>query len=216
MGRVRINTRTGQIRATFTDDWKTGTTLYEVTGARVSGVFTIRIENRLYYDHGRLDPDTPHVQVGFGRPTSKLYERDYERADRPVVNGVQLCGTPVINTEHMREGRLSRVHMSVRRGHGSAPDATAERTRAVVEGLLTHWLTRPDAYALRLATIRYLAMTKATRKHFEDRVKHARQALREAMDQLNAARDRAAEGAVFAAMAPASYDGYGVPETRAA
>ena len=212
--RVRINTHAGPIRAKFVDDWETGTTLYEVSGARVSGVFTVCLENRLYFDDGRLDPDTPHVKVGFGRPTGKLYERDYERADLPVVNGVQLCGTPGVNAARMREGRLGRSHMSIYRGrgYGSAPDLTTTRTIQVVEGVLTHWLTRPENYALRLAAIRHYAAAKDGRKYLEQKMKDARRAFREAMDALNTARELAAQGAGFAGMPPATYERYGLAE----
>ena len=208
--RVRINTHAGQIRAAYDDDWETGTTLYEVTGTRVSGVFTICIVQRPYHQGGSIDPDTPAVAIGFGRPTGKPYERPHEREDRPIVNGVRLGWTPDVDTAKLRERRLSRWDV----GDRHTPEKTAERTACVVEGLLTHWLTRPENYALRLAAVRHYAMQQGTRNHLEREVKDARRALREAMDALNAARARAAEGAAFAALPPATYEGYGAAGGR--
>ncbi|MEV5710144.1 hypothetical protein [Actinoallomurus sp. NPDC052274] len=202
MRRVKINVPgIGVVRAVYSDDWETGTTLYEVTATRVTGVFTVRAEH--HWSDG-LDPDTPYVRVGPGRPTGRRYDPGDEREDRPVVNGVRLCGDMVINTDRMREGRLKRWDLPVRRGRygGSVPDLTAERTAAVVEGLLTHWLTRPEVFALRLAAVRVAA--KADRHHLVDKAARERERFEEAQRSLRRAEEEVAKAELFAAMPPAA------------
>lgn len=212
--RVKIMTHVGPIRATFTDDWERGETTYEVTGTRVSGVFTVCLEQHIYRDEF-LDLESDRVRVGMGRQNGRPFDT-YQREDRPVVNGVDLCGDMVINVSRMREGRLNKWSMSVRRGRreGSAPDSTADRTAAVVEGLLTHWLTRPEHYALRLAATRWTAVKE--RRFLLERVEEARKAFEAARGKLEDAEDALAEAAVFAAMPQAALEDATLAEVRPA
>lgn len=208
--RVRINTRVGQIRARFTDDWETGETTYEVTGARVRGVFTVALYQYVYREE-RLQLDVDYVRIGMGRQNGRRFDAA-SREDRPVVNGVRLCGEAVVNTSRMRETPLTRHHMSVNRGFREvqAPEATAERTAAVVEGLLTHWLTRPDHHVLRLAATRQAA--RNCRGTLLEYVRQARETLEEAQEKLQAAEAALAEADAFAAIPPAVVEDATLPE----
>lgn len=150
------------VKATFVDDWTTGATTYNVTAPRVTGAFVVSGFAYRRYEH-REDPDSPYVQVELGRrpPSWSYYYDDCERiTDRPVINDVDLIGAPVINTDELRSQRLSGHQVDIRRPTGRhsytcpAPPATTARAAAVIDALLTHWLTRPDNLALRLTAAR--------------------------------------------------------------
>lgn len=158
---VRILTRLGDaplmVDAIVTDDWTAAATTYDVRATRVKGAFVVR-PHRWFYRDEVIDPDNDQVCVEYGRhrpgdPRQGHFSSEmYERADRPVVNGVDLTGATVINTSRMRSERLTGRNVNVRRpidefNATRAPDATTERTAAVVHAIVTHWLTR-DPHAL--------------------------------------------------------------------
>lgn len=202
--RVRIVTPgVGAVRTTYTDDWTTGATTYSVTAPRVSGTFVISAEQ---ITGQPLDPDTPYVRIELGR-SEHAYTQRNDRTDRPRINGVRLVGDMVVNTDKMRAGRLTRWDISARRpidryADRSAPEATASRAAAVVESLLTHWLTRPDNLVLRLAATRHHAATASTT--LAEKVAQQRAAIEDARRELQRLQDEAAAAAILAAMPPAA------------
>ena len=175
------------VHATATDHWTYGATEYHVRAPRVSGAFTVRPTWNPWTACD--DIDTPHVHVMYGRTSDGRPDTfGRERDAAPIVNGVQLHGGAVINTETLREQRLTRRDVSVRRPTGpytatSAPDATADRTATVVGALLTHWLTRgPVTLAHRITAARIHGAEQCTayaedRRRANERITEARQAL---------------------------------------
>lgn len=153
------------VRAGYADDLDAGTTTYTITAPRVSGAAVVSA-NHLYTDC--VDVDTPYVCVEYGHRLAGRTGRtfgydDHRRADRLQVNGIRLVGATVINTDTMRRQRLTRWNVSAQRPTGprtsmSVPDATAERTAAVLHAVVAHWLTRgPITLALRITAARHAA-----------------------------------------------------------
>lgn len=183
----------GTLAGTYTHDWDTGTTAYAITGPHVKGTFTLTHDpRRLVSDpqartsrdfrdtttYEVLDPDNPRVHVDYGDGTRRRPFLDHERGDRPVVNGVRLCGGTAVDTGIMRQRRLTRYDVNVRRGRwqqAAAPDATCARTALVLHGLVAHWIGRPENYALRLT---------ATRVYAEHNIHTARQGVERARARL--------------------------------
>ncbi|MET9779364.1 hypothetical protein ABZ023_34865, partial [Streptomyces sp. NPDC006367] len=120
-----------------------GGVVYEVTGARVSGRFTVG-PNRY-----RPEPIPQGVWVAYGHASGRYYED--ERAHAPVVNGVRLCG----QWDHATSDDITLTAPDTIGARvpsrGSTPYATERRTAAVVRALALHYLRRPDLAALRLA-----------------------------------------------------------------
>lgn len=199
MNRVKIQVpEAGTINAEYVDEWTTGATTYTVTAPHVAGAFVISTH---HLSAETIDPDTPYVCVEFGRrlhPASSYYSSYEDRPDRPHVHGVPLTGAPVVDTRKMRAGRLTGATVSVRRRTGlgtstSAPDATANRTAAVIHGLLAHWLTRPETLALRLAAAA-LAADRYTSERYAD-IAHRCDTIATARTELVELEDRAAAAA---------------------
>ena len=79
----------------------------------------------------------------------------------------------VVDVGTMRTKRLDHWDVVVRRSNGyggtrSAPTATQQRTAAVVHGIVGHWTTRPEAYALRLAAVRARVVLESFIEHRSD------------------------------------------------
>lgn len=192
----------GTIRATYTDDWDTGATTYTVTGPRVSGAYTVTLN-----PHGRgaeLDPDTPYLMVAYGRGDFWM-TREEDRPDRPRINGVELVGGAGVDVDQMRSRRLTGWNVPARRRTGptttrEVPAATQDRNAAVVEAVVTHWVTRPDSLALRLASIRHQAARLGPQ--LEHQITVARERVAEALAELERLQDWAAAAAETAAMPP--------------
>lgn len=204
--RIKITTPTcGTVRATYTDDWAAGATTYTVTAPRVAGVFVVSAEVQDY--SGDLDVDTPHVRVDLGRGTHRYYTDPYDRTERPVINGVRVAGGMVINTDKMRTRRLTRWDVRMHRPTSrytstAAPDRTQDRGAEIVEALLTHWLTRPDNLALRLAAVRRAA--GATKDALTDKITKQRDRIAEARRELQQLQEQAATAEMLAAMPAAA------------
>lgn len=181
------------------DHWSHGATTYYASASRVSGAFTLRFTARPWALCDEID--TPHVDVMYGRTSDGRDDPfDRHRADLPVVNGVRLTGGAIINTETLRERRLTRRDVNVRRSTGphttaEAPDATQDRTAAVVSALLTHWLTRGTVtLAHRITAARYRADERRAeyerdRQRQRERIAEARQILAD-LDERDAAAER--------------------------
>lgn len=153
------------VHADYSDDLGVGTTTYTITAPRVSGTVVVSANHR-YIDH--VDVDTPYVCAEYGhrlpgRPHRTFGYHDHRRADRLSVNGIRLVGATVINTDTMRHQRLTRWNVNAQRPSGphtstSVPDATADRTAAVLHAVVAHWLTRgPITLALRIVAARQAA-----------------------------------------------------------
>lgn len=191
----------GELRLDWADDWTTGTTAYTVTGPRVSGVFVVTLD--LIREAEALDADTQSVRVQYGR--GGYWDADHRRQDRPVVNGVKLAGGTVVHLDTMRAQRLHRWHVVVHRSSGPygtvpAPPATQERTAAVLHGVVGHWTTRPEAYALRLAAVRSRAAE--VRGAIRRRISEQAERVAEATAELQQLHTYAAEADAAAHMPP--------------
>ncbi|WP_245607667.1 hypothetical protein [Streptomyces prunicolor] len=124
-----------------------GSVVYEVTGARVRGQFTV---GRDIY---RPLPMPEGIWVAYGHARRRHFED--ERDHEPTVNGVRLNGawnsdTIEDLTATTPKETSARVRTSRTTGH-SAPSATARRASAVLRALALHYLARPDVEALQLA-----------------------------------------------------------------
>lgn len=124
-----------------------GSVVYEVTGARVHGRFTV---GRDIY---RPLPMPEGIWVAYGHARRPHFEN--EREHEPTVNGVRLSGAWNLDTiEDLTattpKEMSARVRTSRTTGH-SAPSATARRASAVLRALALHYLARPDVEALQLA-----------------------------------------------------------------
>jgi hypothetical protein len=126
-----------------------GTVVYEVTGARVEGRFTVG------RDRSRPWPVPSGVRVTYGQvTTSSPYEIRHER--EPTINGVLMGG--YWNEDH-RTDRITLTtparlpgspHSGVRNGM-SAFSPTERRASAVLRALALRYLARPDVAGLQLA-----------------------------------------------------------------
>ena len=167
----------GTVRLDWTTDYATGVTVYRASAPRVAGSFTVVTEHSPY--ESTVDVDTPRVRVVYGRGDLHAVYGD-RHADRPVINSVQLTGASVVDTTTLRAHRVDGawtpgrrlsdrdVHASRSTGpytSQSAPQATQRRTAAIIEALLSHWLTRPDNLALRVACARRRAQELARDLH---------------------------------------------------
>ncbi|KOU43211.1 hypothetical protein [Streptomyces sp. WM6378] len=158
-----------------------GSVVYEVTGPRVSGRFTVG-PNRY-----RTEPIPQGIWVAYGHASGAYYE--HERAHAPVVNGVRLCGQWDQDTSAGITPTAPDTIGAQVPSRGSAPYATERRTAAVVRALALHYLRRKDLAALRLAAAQANVPTMRA---------DARRSLREVTQQLaieerNARRHRARE-----------------------
>ncbi|WP_067819863.1 hypothetical protein [Actinomadura kijaniata] len=191
----------GKLIVDYRHDWEKGETAYQVTGPRVRGAFTITLEQPVGSDE--LDVDTPYVYVQYG--IGDRWGWGDQRRDRPVINRVRLLGGAVINTDTMRQRRLTHRDVSCHRSVGlncstSAPTATNQRCALVVHALIFHWLNHPEHYALRLAWARHHAPRQVTQAGQD--IQRAWAAIREQEANLRAARQRQANAALLAAMPP--------------
>ena len=165
------------IQATYTDDWSTGATTYAVTAPQVQGAVVIAAALRESDD--TLDPDKPAVVIELGRRGPNWRSgRDHDRAERPVIDGVDLVGATLINVDKLRFGRLSAYDVCPRRpidpSHSErVPLPVAERFARLVDALARHWLSRRENQALRLATARTVlpAFIADKRRKAEDATK---------------------------------------------
>ncbi|MFG1820564.1 hypothetical protein ACGFIF_42875 [Kribbella sp. NPDC049174] len=144
----------GTLRVSYTDEWDYGTTIYEVDGPRVTGVFTIGAEVHAPGEYD-IDPDGKRLRVAFGRrrPGETTFWGRKDRPGVPSVNGVELYGCTWVDLATLRTQSLSRRTLPVIHRadpYGPVPDATAQRTALVIDALALHWLGRPENYALRL------------------------------------------------------------------
>lgn len=217
----------GMLAGTYAHDWETGATAYDVTAVRVRGVFTVHLNPIAYkavgdpgYGTHYLDPDRPSFMVLYGRSVPGQrpdWGAPYQRKDRPIVNGVQLVGATGVNPDRLRFPKdpqspyLGRWYINCRRsaddwgGDTEAPEATAERTALVIDALVRHWMTRPENYALRLATCRF----HAARNDVDVNIRAARRRLAEAREELICALAYARDVRLHTAAPPA-----GPPQMR--
>ncbi|MEU5900218.1 hypothetical protein [Streptomyces venezuelae] len=162
-----------------------GAVVYEVSGARVLGRFTVGSD--IY----RAAPVPQGVWVAYGHATRTHFEN--ERAHRPTVNGVTVSGgwnhdTSDDITPSAPNTVGARVETSPTTGH-SAPAATERRAGAVVRALALHFLAREDLDGLRLAAAQANApfLLGETRRRLKDL------AQQQAQEERNAQRHRLRE-----------------------
>ncbi|MFF8786706.1 hypothetical protein [Streptomyces sp. NPDC015125] len=158
-----------------------GTVVYEVTGARISGRFTVG-PNRY-----RPEPIPQGVWVAYGHASGAYFED--ERAHAPVVNGVRLCGQWDHDTSDDITLTAPDTIGARVPSRGSAPYATERRTAAVVRALALHYLRRPDLVSLRLAAAQ--ANVPHLRADTRRQLSEVRKQL--AIEERNARRHRARE-----------------------
>ncbi|MFD9038752.1 hypothetical protein [Streptomyces bottropensis] len=170
----------GSVRVTevAVDEAVRGSVVYEVTGARVHGRFTV---GRDIY---RPLPLPEGIWVAYGHARQAHFED--EREHEPTVNGVRLNGawnrdTSEDLTATTPKELPARVRTSRTTGH-SAPPATARRASAVLRALALHYLARPDVGALQLA---------AAQDNVRGQRAEARRELRELRERHRAAEQRA-------------------------
>lgn len=129
----------GQLTATAHVDWIPGAVRYVVTGQRVSGTFTVR-------PYGTPEEPIPtRVIVEYG--DGPQFWPDERRTSRPTVNGVEICGSVVVDPTALDE--VSPWFINARKIVGphdwvTVPKATAKRTTAIVRAVVGHWQARPD------------------------------------------------------------------------
>jgi hypothetical protein len=198
----------GRIRATYSDDWQFGVTTYGVTAPRARGSFVLAPD---VVSNDGIDPDTVCLRVEFGRRDTpdNSWWRMHAREDRPVVNGVDLVHAVTVDTSRIRRERLSERRLTVRRyiddwRSEAAPTATAKRTAAVLDGLVCHWLGRPENYALRLHAAQAALAEVRAGKHLL--IRSAVDRLAEARSDLAQYDAQLAEIQVFDALAHARAD----------
>ncbi|MER0476812.1 hypothetical protein ABR737_00315 [Streptomyces sp. Edi2] len=158
-----------------------GSVVYEVTGARISGRFTVG-PNRY-----RPEPIPHGIWVAYGHASGRYYED--ERAHAPVVNGVRLCGQWDHDTSDDITPTAPNTIGARVPSRGSAPYATERRTAAVVRALALHYLRRPDLAALRLAAAQ--ANVPSLRADARRQLSEVKKQL--AIEERNARRHRARE-----------------------
>ncbi|MEW1762416.1 hypothetical protein AB0393_38665 [Streptomyces cyaneofuscatus] len=158
-----------------------GSVVYEVTGPRVSGRFTVG-PNRY-----RPEPIPQGIWVAYGHASDRYYEDERDHA--PVVNGVRLCGQWDHNTSDDITSTAPDTIGARVPSRGSAPYATELRTAAVVRALALHYLRRPDLAALRLAAAQ--ANVPHLRADTRRRLSEVKQQL--AIEERSARRHRARE-----------------------
>ncbi|MGW1002097.1 hypothetical protein ACWDBD_19710 [Streptomyces sp. NPDC001118] len=156
------------VREVAISDVVPGTVVYEVSGARVEGRFTVG------RDRSRPRPIPSGVRVTYGHVSTRS---PYEvRQDRePTVNGVLLGGywNWDARTDDITSTAPARLpafaHSGVREGM-SPSSATERRASAVLRALALRYLARRDVAALQLA---------AAQGEAPERLRECRQALRE-------------------------------------
>ncbi|MFG2210932.1 hypothetical protein [Streptomyces sp. NPDC048638] len=158
-----------------------GSVVYEVTGPRISGRFTVG-SNRY-----RPEPIPKGIWVAYGHASDRYYED--ERAHAPGVNGVRLCGQWDHNTSDDITPTAPDTIGARVPSRGSAPHATERRTAAVVRALALHYLRRPDLTGLRLAAAK--ANVPSLRSDARRQLSEVKQQL--AAEERNARRHRARE-----------------------
>ncbi|TLQ39441.1 hypothetical protein [Streptomyces marianii] len=171
-----------------------GSVVYEVTGARVTGRFTVG-PNRY-----RPEPIPQGIWVAYGHASDRYYED--ERAHAPVVNGVRLSG----QWDHNTSGDITPTAPDTigarAPSRGSAPYATERRTAAVVRTLALHYLRRPDLAALRLAAAQ--ANVPHLRADARRQLSEVKKQL--AIEERNARRHRARERELRALVPGSPYE----------
>lgn len=208
MNRFEVDSRRiGLITGTYTDDWSTGETVYDVRASRVHGLLAVTLpESEPWRDHPELpDPWTTVVRVEPGRPEPG---RILQRADHIEVNGIPLCGVSRIDTTALAAGPLTEWQAFARRirhgryDSGEAPAPTRARFAAVVEALVLHWTTRPDRAALRIAAAQHQATGYA--RHLHDRARTARERAEQLLTEAARYDTQAAAAGPLLALPPAT------------
>ncbi|MGW1976640.1 hypothetical protein [Streptomyces sp. NPDC001889] len=131
-----------------------GRVVYEVTGARVRGLFTVGP------DRYHPEPVPRGLYISYGRPAGPSWDCR-ECSDEPRVNGVRISGgwhhrgaadiTPASPPSLPAFVRLARGRQT------RAPEASRNRFSAALRALALHYTARPDGEALRIAAAKHHA-----------------------------------------------------------
>jgi hypothetical protein len=137
-------------------DHTTGRVRYLVSGRRVAGVFVVEPSN----EPEKAVPTRICVRYGDG---PACHHRDYDRTNRPVVNGIDLVGGTILDPEGAWPLTRSRLH--IRRPTSiststSVPDKTGDYVAVIVTALLERWRGLPERRDLMLAAARRTAQSR--------------------------------------------------------
>lgn len=173
----------------------TGAVVYTVTAPYAHGAFTIRPAYPL-----RTRTAT-QLQIVYGDDSRR---RHSYRAlpNRPVVHGVPLVDTSEVAADQVPDivtGRRVSVWREGRWSTEQAPPAATARTRAIVQALLTDYLTRPDLEQLhRLAAAEAatgaLTQARLTIADLDERISTARAERRKLIKRIEALEQIAENG----------------------
>ncbi|WP_433635621.1 hypothetical protein [Nocardia sp. CA-120079] len=181
----------GFARAQLDTDIEHAASRYRVHGPRFNGTITVLI------DDAALSEELRRVYVVYGADdgTDRYKYRSKERPDLPVVNGAQICGGTVLALDNVGTLDGWRINCMRVRG-GSAPAKTADRTAAIVQAILAHYITRDDLPQLWRAAVGIDA-----RKHQADENAEAAKLAAQIENLTAAQRKREATAAQYAAAA---------------
>lgn len=154
-----------QLTVTETVHPAAGEVHYRFTAARASGTISI-CADLPWADTYDLIPTRVHISLGDG----PQYTRDYDRVDRPVINGVPLTGGVYLDPIEFLTRDKPWLNWSRPLDPYSttpAPTATSDYFTAIVKVLLMAWTCRPDRGELIYTRARHLAparLNEAQRK----------------------------------------------------
>lgn len=180
--RLSLGEDYGTATATVRTDWTTGRVFYTLRAPRVTGTWTVSIQDPADTDHvARFD-------VTHGEDDGHTWYAGYgeDRPDRPVINGVDLIGATSVAVDDL--DALTGWRINCRRPTGrytsvDAPDRTKQRTAAVLRAILQHLTSRPD-----LPELHRVAARVAAEARTREETKQA-QRLDEQIQELTAQRD---------------------------
>ena len=142
----------GTADARIWTDWTTGRTYYKITAPRVTGTWTVSVDEAATSDTVRA------INVDNGWDDGRTYYNKYRpRPDLPKINGITVHGaTHGIQAETVDGLNRWRVN-GYRESGGYAPVRTIERLAAIVRAILRDWLARPDLDEVHRACARHQA-----------------------------------------------------------
>ncbi|HEY3514569.1 MAG TPA: hypothetical protein VGL36_35645 [Kribbella sp.] len=190
MEKAELRTPRGEIlHAAYQDDSQDGTTTYRISGQDVRGVFVIDPQ---VVDHRfRVDPDLQLVRIYYGQDARQGSAANRDRLEKPIVDGCELEGAPLISLDWLRRYPLSgwtpaavansliEKHYRGGTDYEVAPVGVTDHAADVVEALLRHWCARPESYALRLHKAQTMSRRRKSTLHTN---------MRAAVDQFAEAR----------------------------